>query len=484
MRRARRIRMTAAATLLLLVVLGAPTGAQGVGGAEFQVPAAHGVVDLGDRVTYQLGGACQLSRVRAEVTAAGTTLRGPLSTGCSGTAVLPSLEQVLGAGHVEGQPVDIALVADGTTRLPLRLDRLEPDLGEVVAGSPRVVPATDPLGGVNAVAMAAGDVIDLGPVNLDMIESVSVRNLADAVGGLWELRAGAPDGRVIARSAFGPLGNLASAGDDGWLHSVAQLAWRGSTSLGDHNVFGNLTPAVGDAPRLYLAAVTVPGTPVLVNWVDLNGSGAADVFRFTDERPGDFEVLFDGSSFDGWQHTGPGRFELVDGAMRADHDPHEIGWAWLWYSRARFSDFNLRLRFRIENWSDNGGILLRHGDPRDDPNKVTAEADEVQIQEEFENHTGGIAHEADAHRLATNVVGEWNQVEIIARGDTYLVRINGREVMRHQTAHERREGFISVENEQLLPADDAPPGSVGHLWYDDIRVHRCQGHADPLCAVD
>jgi hypothetical protein len=481
-----RTRTTAVAALLAAVaalsVLATPPVASAQEALTFLLPGAHGVVDYGDRVGYELRGPCDGVTVRARAVVDGRTVLGPAARGCRGTAVVPSLAQVLATGYAEGGAAAVDLVLGGVPAgvagepLPLTLQRLEPDLGTVVMGSPEVVPATDPFGGVRALAMGAGDVVDLGPVDLDRIESAGVRHLAGTSQGAWELRVGEPTGRAIARGAFGPAGNIGSAGADGWLHSVAQLAWRGTTLVGDVNVLGNLTPAVGYAPHLCLAVVAAP-EPVPVNWVDLNGSGAADLFAFPAERPGDFDVLFDGSSFDGWQHTGPGRFELRDGAMRADHEAYELGWAWLWYSREQFTDFNLRLRFKVESWIDNGGILLRHRDPRDDPNKVTGEAAEVQIQEEFENHTGGIAHEQDAERLATNLVGEWNQLEIVAVGGTYSVRMNGREVTRHETALPLRSGFISVENEQLVP------GTGGHLWYDDIRIHRCTGPADPLCAI-
>ena len=465
------------AALLSCAVIAVPSAAAAEDVA-FATPNAHGVVDFGDRVTYELRGECESVRVAVQVTAAGRTIGGPAASGCVGTVTVPWLQLVESMGYVEGEAVEVALVA-GAARLPMRLQRLEPDLGMAVAGAPAVVPADgDPFSGVNALAMQLGDVVDLGPADLDRIESVNVRNLLTDGAGSWELRVGSPDGTAVATGDFGAAGSLASAGGNGWYHSVAQLSWRtGGPVVGDENLFGNLTPAVGSAPSLYLAVPRLVGGPVLVNWVDLNGSGASDLYEFPRERPGAFEVLFDGSSFDGWEHVGPGRFELRDGAMRATHEPTDWGWGWLWYTRAQFSDFVLRLRFKVEHWSDNGGLLLRHGDPRGDPNKVTGEADEMQIQEGFENHTGGIAHVADPERLATNLVGEWNTVEIVVVDDLWIVRINGREVTRHTTAHTLRSGFISVENEQLLST------SGGHLWYDDIRVHRCNGEADRLCST-
>jgi hypothetical protein len=211
-----------------------------------------------------------------------------------------------------------------------------------------------------------------------------------------------------------------------------------------------------------------------VNFVDFNGPGAGLRHRFESEEG--FTTLFDGSTFDGWDHVGPGRFVLRDGAMRAEHQIQDRGWAWQWYTRAQYWDFVLRLRFRTETYEDNGGVLLRHSDPQGDVNLATDSGDEVQIQEGFENHTGGIAHEADAFRLATNLVGDWNDLEVVAVGRLYVVRINGVEVQRF-TSEKQTRGHIAVENEQLVGTHG------GHLWYDDVRVHEC-GPADALCSTE
>jgi hypothetical protein len=331
---------------------------------------------------------------------------------------------------------------------------------------------SDPLGGRSGLAMGTGDVVDLGAVDLTGLQSFDVRNLTSGTGS-WELRVGTASGAAVARGELGSTGCLACAGDNGWFHSIGELQARtGAEAVGDANTLADLTPAVGQSPHLFLAVTAVAGPDsAIVNWVDLNGPGAALPHAFGRE-PG-FTTLFDGSSFDGWAHVGPGRFVLVDGAMRAEHQPQDRGWAWLWYTRAQYSDFVLRLRFRVEDWEDNGGVLLRHVDPQGDPNRSTNSADEVQIQEGFENLTGGIAHTKDATRLATGLVGQWNDLEVVSVGRVYVVRINGVAVQRYRTTKGTR-GFLAVENEQLAGTHG------GHIWYDDIRVHPCE-QADPLC---
>jgi hypothetical protein len=466
------LRTTRLALLLAGAGLAASTLPASAAAPVLRGPSAHGVVKLGDRVVAELTGRCGSARTLVRARVGQRTVDGPVASGCAPVVTVPSAAALSRVGWVEGDPLRLSVVS-GASSVPLTYARLEPAGAAVVSGAPAVVAkVSDPLGGRTGLAMSTGDVIDLGAVDLTNLQSVDVRNLSTGTG-TWELRLGSAKGTAVASGQLGMPGSPASTGDAGWYHSIGQLQFRtGQAVVGDLNTLNDLTPAVGQAPHVFLAmtAVLAPN-PVVVNWVDVNGPGLALPHRFGPERG--FETLFDGTSFDGWSHVGPGHFVLKDGAMRAEHDVQDRGWAWLWWTRAQYTDFDLRLRFRIENWEDNGGVLLRHVDPQGDPNRSTNSADEIQIQEGFENLTGGIAHSKDATRLATGMVGQWNDVEIVSVGPLYVVRINGLEVQRYRTTKALR-GFLSVENEQIAGTHG------GHLWYDDIRVHRCSA-GDPVC---
>ena len=465
-----RVRLGGAGLAGVLVLSLAPVA--GAAGVLLRGPDPHAVVKLGDRVLADLGGACGTARTHVRAVVGQRTLDGPSAIGCHPEATVPTAADLRGIGWHDGDLVRLSVVS-GQASVPLTPSRLEPAFAAVATGAPIVVPAVDdPLGGRSGLAMQTGDEVDLGAVDLTGLQSFDVRNLSSGTG-TWELRVGSPTGQAVATGQLGSAGCLTCAGDKGWFHSIGQLQARtGGQVLADANTFADLTPAGGQALHLFLAMTSVLARePVVVNWVDLNGPGAALPHRFGDEDA--FRTLFDGSSFDGWSHVGPGRFVLADGAMRAEHQAQDRGWAWLWYTRAQYADFVLRLRFRVENWEDNGGVLLRHVDPLGDPNRATNSADEVQVQEGFENLTGGIAHSKDATRLATGLVGQWNDLEVVSVGPLYVVRINGVEVQRYRTT-KRTRGFLAVENEQLYGTHG------GHIWYDDVRVHRCD-EADRLC---
>jgi hypothetical protein len=78
-------------------------------------------------------------------------------------------------------------------------------------------------------------------------------------------------------------------------------------------------------------------------------------------------------------------------------------------------------------------------------------------RQDMENYTGGFNHIADAYRLATGMVGQWNDLEVVAR--QYLVRSAGQR--RRGTAlrlPRQTHGYIAVKNEQT-PGDGDPSGT-------------------------
>ena len=134
--------------------------------------------------------------------------------------------------------------------------------------------------------------------------------------------------------------------------------------------------------------------------------------------------------------------------MRAEHSIEERGFAWQWYSRKQFSDFVLRLRFKVEDYEDNGGVLLRHRDPLGDVNRATGSGDEVQIQEGFENHTVA----SPTRRTRSGWRRTWSVSGTTSRswqsaGSTWCASTAPRS--QRFTSKKPTRGYIAVENEQL-----------------------------------
>jgi len=168
-----------------------------------------------------------------------------------------------------------------------------------------------------------------------------------------------------------------------------------------------------------------------------------------------FEYVFDGtnSTFSKWLQAGGGTFSLVDGAMVSQPGGGEIG---LCYFSRPFSDFTLRLEFKLSAPDNNSGVFVRFRNPRlpvpdrFDPsilfpynNQAWVGVDtgfEVQIDEiarpdgADKHRTGAIYNIPTApggvavqkyNRPVPLRLGAWNEYEIEVIGQAYKVRLNG-----------------------------------------------------------
>jgi choline dehydrogenase-like flavoprotein len=194
-----------------------------------------------------------------------------------------------------------------------------------------------------------------------------------------------------------------------------------------------------------------------------------------------FRWLFDGTpaTLARWQQAGPGTF---------DHDAHEgvvtarpggdIGL--LFYAARGFSDFTLRLQFRLDSRFDNSGVFVRFRDPRRPPPSgfgdpriaanpawlavVTGfevQVDEMARDDQADKHRTGAIYSVDVGagagrqayaRGSSLQPGEWNDYEVHVAGDTYAVTLNG-----FQTT-----SFTNADARRGLPASrDAGSGFLG-----------------------
>ena len=170
-------------------------------------------------------------------------------------------------------------------------------------------------------------------------------------------------------------------------------------------------------------------------------------------EPG-FVWLFDGTQagLSGWEQAGPGGFDY-DPAQQAivARPVGDIGL--LVHTAKTYSDFVLRLQFRLGSRDDNSGVFVRFRDPRKPPPaglhdpKIVANAAWLAVDTGFEMQIDEQARPdgADMHRTGAVYAipiggdtgqqtftrgsslrpGEWNDYEIAVAGDAYTVTLNG-----------------------------------------------------------
>ena len=160
------------------------------------------------------------------------------------------------------------------------------------------------------------------------------------------------------------------------------------------------------------------------------------------EKEGGFVAIFDGKGLDGWKQIGGGGFKLVDGTIES-YD----GMGLLWYSKKSYKDFILRLEWKVNRKEANSGVFVRFPDPGDDVWVPVEKGHEMQICDTDgpKERTGSVFQSADATRVPTRPVGEWNEMEIKVIGQKYEVKVNAEKVCEH-TSDRSLEGYVGVQD--------------------------------------
>jgi len=170
--------------------------------------------------------------------------------------------------------------------------------------------------------------------------------------------------------------------------------------------------------------------------------------------------LFDGKTLNGWtpratfSAPGTGDWSVRDGAIYCGGK--EPGWL---STDASFRDFRLQLEFKGPA-DVNSGVFLRsqkEGQPH-----VTGYELQIWDMQPQGYLTGSLVGSVKAGPAKIKA-NEWNQFDITARGDHFLVKLNGQTVLDAREG-QHREGHIGF---QCQPKQT--------IWFRDIRVQRLEG---------
>lgn len=201
--------------------------------------------------------------------------------------------------------------------------------------------------------------------------------------------------------------------------------------------------------------------------------------RTPSARDGDWTVLFDGRSLDGWTTSGNRDAWLVrDGEL---HTTGQGGW-WL-RTEKMYRDFDLTLEFNVPE-NGNSGVGIR-GSATGDPAFTGME---VQI---YDNHgdqpslsTCGAVYNAIAPSVtAVKPAGEWNTYRIRLVGDTLDVWLNDEHIQQAQRLDGR--GMHRSPSQPLPLADRLTTGYISlqdhgnPVRFRNIRIRDLSPSPDP-----
>ena len=169
---------------------------------------------------------------------------------------------------------------------------------------------------------------------------------------------------------------------------------------------------------------------------------------------GGWQPLFNGKDLDGWQHVGPGRFVVENGALKT-----EGGMGLLWYTKQKLSNSTLRVVFRVPEPTKGGnsGIFIRIPTEPTEPWMPVNKGYEVQIDySEDDYHRTGVLYSL-TKALAKPALKEWNTMEITLTDDRTVVTVNGEKVTDY------KEGDPVPEKKRSSQPDRGPRSAAGYF---------------------
>ncbi len=136
-----------------------------------------------------------------------------------------------------------------------------------------------------------------------------------------------------------------------------------------------------------------------------------------------FTTLFAGGSLDGWQGD-TDSYEVVDGAIQC-----KAGKGGNLFTKDRYTDFTVRLQFRVPPGGNNG-LAIRYpgtGDPAYTGFEVQVLDDSAEKYAKLApyQYHGSVYGMVPSHRGYQRPVGEWNFEAVTVRGSHFTVMLNG-----------------------------------------------------------
>lgn len=202
-----------------------------------------------------------------------------------------------------------------------------------------------------------------------------------------------------------------------------------------------------------------PADRNLRGFLGLTNHGAEVHFRnlrIREEPEIGFEPLGSGEGLEGWGQTGAATWQREAGALRAS-DPA----GGLLLSERKLGDYRLRLRYRVQPGTK-AFVALRHVETNRNRIRI-ALADDAVVPFGVES-SGALLGYGAPRWVAALPAGEWNDLEVVERGLTLEVRLNGARVL---------DGSVMWYSGFYLPPLEGGIGlglTSGAVEFADVRV--------------
>jgi hypothetical protein len=150
------------------------------------------------------------------------------------------------------------------------------------------------------------------------------------------------------------------------------------------------------------------------------------------QKPAEFESIFNGQDLQGWHSIGKVRTSIDTGILTLSNDQSGVG-GWILTDK-EYEDFHLKFEFLCPP-PNNSGVAIRYHETKKGNPAVSAYEVNIYNTPNTQNPTGSVYNLARSFWTDSLKPEDWNQMEIIARGDCLVTVINGQKLV---ITHQRR----------------------------------------------
>jgi hypothetical protein len=173
-------------------------------------------------------------------------------------------------------------------------------------------------------------------------------------------------------------------------------------------------------------------------------------------------TLFDGKNLDNFNQIGSANWTVADGVAVADKGNGFL------VTKNTYGDFQLRAEFWVDD-DANSGIFIRCTDP----NKVTgATAYEVNIWDRRPDPTYGTGAIVNVAKVSPmpKAANKWNVYEIVAKGSTFTVTLNGQKTVDGAQDAKFASGRIALQHGLVLKDDKGVASDRGVVKFRKVEI--------------
>ncbi|MDR1493381.1 MAG: DUF1080 domain-containing protein [Planctomycetaceae bacterium] len=198
--------------------------------------------------------------------------------------------------------------------------------------------------------------------------------------------------------------------------------------------------------------------------------------RFSENVGG--TLLFDGKTFENWEFRNEENakwFRIEDGAIVGGSREKPIPRNEFITTKKEYGDFTLRLEAKVIGKGANAGVQLRSQRlPQDGKNPNEVSGYQADMTSKF-NYWGSLYDESRRNKFLAEAKEEtvkpifrendWNDLEIICKGDTVKILLNGVPTIEYRETDETisRKGIIGLQIHAAGPSE---------AWYRNIRIEK------------